>query len=104
MATSESLESLESLFPSASSLGRFVPLLSGVPASLTTWSVPAGGFGGRPATAPVPAAVEPGTGALNMLCCRSVTSTWAAEAVLGSLNVPSSLATVLDFDFAYAIF
>ena len=46
----------------------------------------------------------PGTGALKMLCWRSVTSTWAAVEVVGILKVPSSLAMMLDLDLAYEIF
>lgn len=39
-----------------------------------------------------------------MLCCNSVTSMFAALAVLGSLKVPSSFAITLDFDLAYCTF
>lgn len=94
MATSESLSS------SSSSLGRLVPRLAGDAASVA--SVPPG-FN-VPEAADVVGAAWPGTGALNMLCWRSVTSTCAAEAVVGSLKVPSSFATTLDLDFAYDIF
>lgn len=52
---------------------------------------------GRPEGA-VAAAAEPGTGALKMLCCRSVIS--AAAAGLGMWKVPSSFAMMLDLDFA----
>jgi hypothetical protein len=64
-----------------------------------TWSAP-GGLDGRLGAA----AGAPGTGALKMLCWRSVTSTRAAVAAAGILKVPSSLAMMLDLDRAYEIF
>lgn len=96
IATSESLSSSSSF----SSLGRFMPRLSGVPASAMAWSPPAGGLDGRPWVVEEPPL---GTGALNMLCWRSVISTGAVAPVV-ILKVPSSLATMLDFDLAYEIF
>ena len=65
IATSESLSSSAAAC-SSSSLGRFTPRLSGVPASAMRWSAP-GGFAGRPGRLR-PAGGAPGTGALKMLC------------------------------------
>ena len=64
------------------------------------WSAPVEGFEGRPWVADWPAE---GSGALKMLCWRSVTSTAAAAPVV-ILKVPSSLAITLDFDLAYVTF
>jgi hypothetical protein len=94
---SSSIATSESLSCSSSSLGRFVPLLAGEAASVA--SAPPG-FNVAAGAAFVAGAAWPGTGALKMLCWRSVTSTWAADAVWGSLKVPSSLATTLDLDLA----
>ena len=90
IATSESLSSSPS-----SSRVRFVPRLSGVPASFITWSAPPGALTGAPEAA---FGAEPGRGALKMLCWRSVTSTFAAE--VGSWKVPSSSASLRDLDLA----
>lgn len=91
MATSLSSSS------SSSSRGRFCPLVSSLVVDA------AGGLDGSADDALGAAVVEPGTGALKILCCKSVRSAGAFAAV-GNLKVPSSFAMMLDLDLAYDTF
>lgn len=92
MATSLSSSS------SSSSRDRFCPLFSSVVVAAV------GGFdGSADDTLGTAVVVEPGTGALKILCCKSVSSA-GAFADVGILKVPSSFAMMLDLDFAYETF
>lgn len=44
--------------------------------------------------------MDPGRGALKMLCCNAVNSAVSVEATAGSLKLPSSFETIADLDLA----
>lgn len=50
------------------------------------------------------AELDPGRGALKILCCNAVISAVSVDATVGSLKVPSSFETIVDLDLAYEIF
>lgn len=46
------------------------------------------------------AVLDPGRGALKILCCSAVNSAVSVEATVGSLKVPSSFEMIVDLDLA----